>query len=67
MCATKEFPPIAANDIANCNDVSRSVVECGDRAMTDATVNFGRVGDPGFDDSLGWIERGFHRSWYWCG
>ena len=66
-CATKEFPPVAANNVANGNKVSRSIVEGSDRAMTDSTVNFGGVGGPGFDDSFHWIERGFHRSVVWCG
>jgi len=66
-CATKEFPPVAANDIANCNEVSRSIVEGSDGAMTDATVDFGGVRGSGFDDSFHWIERGFHRSVMWFG
>lgn len=61
-CATKEFPPVAANDVANCNEVSCPIVEGSDRAMTDATVDFGGVRGSGFDDLFHWIERGFHRS-----
>ena len=66
-CATKGFPPVAANDVANCNEVSRSIGEGSDRAMTDATVDFGGVRGSGFDDLFHWIERGFHRSVVWCG
>ena len=66
-CATKKFPPVAADNVANCNEVSRSIVEGSDRAMTDATVDFGGVRGSGFDDSFHWIERGFHRGVVWFG
>jgi hypothetical protein len=49
-CATKEFPPVAANDIANCNEVSCPIVEGSDRAMADAAMNLCGVRGSGFDD-----------------
>ena len=66
-CATKEFPPVAANDVANCNEVSRSIVEGSNGAMTDATVDFGGVGGPGFHNSFHRGKRGFHRVVVWFG